>query len=243
MIDKSTVAHTDHSRSASLGGPSRGEGLAETLEHAREFGQALTRRLAAGPTGSLGVLRWIAGYAAWTLVGVMTVVAFLHGRPQAGTLWWLLVLGAELSVLPQAESQKHAVQHWLFIVVIVFALLGMLVFFSAPGDSWWGNVGGSLMIAAALASAPAEWAVFVVKRMAGWITAGLAVVLAWALLTAVGLKFTDPVVAAVDPPALLVWDAVVQGVAALLAAAAAAGALVWGVRQYRCTHGGGSGQC
>jgi hypothetical protein len=212
----------------------------ETLEHAREFGQALTRRLAAGPTGSLGVLRWVAGYLAWALTAAMLVAALLHGRPQAGTLWWLFVLGAELAVIPQAESQRHAVQHWLFITVIVFALLGMLVFNAALGDGRWFNVGGWLVIAAALAPAPAEWAVFAVKRVAGWITAALVLVLAWALLARLGLEATDPVVRAVDLPMLPVWDVVVQGFAALLAAAAAAGALVWIVRRYRRRHDAGS---
>lgn len=224
---------------AAMAGPSRAEQLAETLERAGEFGQAVARRLAQPPRGG-HVLRWAASWLAYSLL--LVALGWLWtARPPAVVWVALFVIAAEVSLPVESE---HLLRHWVWIVMVTFA------FGAAAGWAYAGIPehalprglqGGMdavllIMIAGALNRAPMNAVILWSERLGRWALGLWAWFLVYVVLAATGLSLLHPVVAAIDPPYQQVFDAVVQGAAFVVAAAAAASAIWLVFRAHRLRH-------
>ncbi len=216
--------------------PRAGDRVGDAVDRLREAVGALGRRLLQGPSGSLPLLRWILSRLAWAVVVIAAALALLHGRPGQGTLWWLFILAAALAIWVEHETAHEAAMHWAGVLAFPFGLAGAYTFAVRPQDGGWLAVGVFGMIAAALSVDPVVWAVYLIRLVARWVLAALAAVAAYAVLANTGLSLLDPWVRKVDPPAAVLLDAVVQGIAALIAGGAAVAVIWLVIRHYRRTH-------
>src|SRR5712692_5038741 len=135
---------------------------------AADVASAAWRRFLHGPSGSVGIVRWVGTWVAYIFLALVSVVTALRERPHQVTLWWLLLLARLVgNVAATAREQKrHDPRAWAGIV-LVFLISGMAV------PSAWQGVGLTLLIAAASYSWPLERAVILVQRVGSWTTAAL----------------------------------------------------------------------
>ncbi len=203
-------------------------GFHETAEIAAEVTSATWRRFLRGPVGSIGIVRWVGAWAAYASLAVLAVTAAIRERPHQVTLWCLLLLAWLVSNVSSAarEQKRHDPKAWLY-VAIVFLISGMAVSFA------WYSVGVILLLAAAIDSRPVEWAAIVVRRVAGWATAALAWLGAWALLTNVSLAAVEPMTRIMNPRGSSTLGTVLSAVLALLSAGTVLVVLWLLVRRFR----------
>ncbi len=202
--------------------------LSEGAHVAADIASVAWRRFLCGPVGSMGLARWVATWAAYVFFALLAVATVLHERPHQVTLWWLLLLAWLASNVASSarEQKRHDPKAWM-LVAVVFLVSGMAVPFA------WYSVGLFLLIAAAIHSRPVEWAALFVGRVAGWGTAALAWLCAWALLVNVSLAALEPVTRAVKPRGSSVLISVLSGVSAVFSTGAALAMLWLLLRRYR----------
>jgi len=189
---------------------------------------ATWRRFLRGPGGSVGIVRWVGAWVVHTLLALVSVTTALRERPHQLTLWWLLILAWFVSNVAAAarEQKRHDPRAWVG-VMIVYLIGGMAVPFA------WQGVGLTLLIAAAIHSWPVEVVVVLVRRAAGWATAALIWVGAWALLTNLGLAVLEPAPRAVNARGASVLSIALSAVSTVLSASSALLVLWIVVRGYR----------
>ncbi len=200
----------------------------EAADIAADVASASWRRFLRGPVGSIGIVRWVGAWVACTFLALLTVATALRDRPQQVTLWWLLLLAWLVSNVASVarEQKRHDPKSWM-LVAVVFLVSGMAVPFA------WYSVGLFLLIAAAIHSRPVEWAALFVGRVAGWATAALAWLGAWALLVNTSLAALEPMTRAVNPHGSSVLNTVLSAVSAVLSTGAALAVLWLLLRRYR----------
>ncbi len=196
-----------------------------------DIASAAWRRFLCGPIGSIGLVRWVAAWAAYAFLALLCVATALRERPHQVTLWWLLLLAWLASnVASSARVQKrHDPRAWV-LITLVFLTGGMAVQFA------WHSVGLMLLIAAAIHSWPVEWAVVLVQRLGGWVTATLMWIGAWALLTNLCLVAFEPAIRAANPRGVSVFGAVLSVVSIMLSWGAALLVLWLLLRGYQRIH-------
>lgn len=205
--------------------------LRETTHVASGVASAAWRRFLRGPSGSVGIVRWVGTWVAYTFFALVSVATALRERPHQVVLWWLLILAWFASNVAAAarEQKRHDPRAWAWIA-LVFIIGGMAV------PSAWEGVGLMLLIAAASCSWPLERAVILVQRAAGWMTAALIWVGTWTLLTNLGLAALEPVARAVNQVRVVVLSGALQAASALLSVGSALLVLWLVVHGYRRLH-------
>jgi hypothetical protein len=190
--------------------------FSDTARVGAEIASAAWRRFLCGPIGSMELVRWVAAWAAYAFLALLSVATVLRERPHQVTLWWLFLLAWLASnVASSAREQKqHDPRAWV-LVTLVFLISGMAL------QSAWHSIGLILLIAAAIHSWPVEWAVVLVQRFAGWVTATLMWIGAWRLLTNLCLVAFEPAIRAANPRGVGVLGAVMSEVSIVLSAGAA----------------------
>jgi hypothetical protein len=173
-------------------------------------------------------MRWVAAWAAYAFLALLSVATVLRERPHQVTLWWLLLLGWLASNVASSarEQKRHDPRAWV-LITLVFLTGGMAVQFA------WRSVGLILLIAAAIHSWPFEWAVVLVQRLGGWVTATLMWIGVWALLTNLCLVAFEPAIRVANPHGFSVFGAVLSAVSIVLSAGAALLMLWLLLRGYR----------
>jgi hypothetical protein len=173
-------------------------------------------------------MRWVAAWAAYAFLALLFVATVFRERPHQATLWWLFLLAWLASNVASSarEQKRHDPRAWV-LITLVFLTGGMAVQFA------WRSVGLILLIAAAIHCWPFEWAVFLVQRIAGWVTATLMWIGAWALLTSLCLVAFEPTIRAANSRGVSVSGAVLGAVSIVLSASAALLALWLLLRGYR----------
>ncbi len=206
--------------------------LSKAADVVVDIASAAWRRFLRGPVGSMGFVRWVAAWAAYAFFALLSAATTLRERPHQVTLWWLLLLAWLASNVASSarEQKRHDPRAWV-LITLVFLTGGMAVQFA------WLGVGLILLIAAAIHSWPFEWAVVLVQRLAGWVTATLMWVGAWALLTNLCLVVLEPATRAANSRGAGVFGAVLGAVSIVLSAGAALLILWLLLRGYRRVRG------
>jgi hypothetical protein len=159
---------------------------------------------------------------------LLSVATVLRERSHQVTLWWLFLLAWLVSTVASSarEQKRHDPRAWV-LITLVFLTGGMAVQFG------WRSVGLILLIAAAIHSWPIEWAVVLAQRLAGWATATMMWIGAWALLTNLCLVAFEPAIRAVNPRGVSVFGAVLGAVSIVFSEGAALLVLWLLLRGYR----------
>ncbi len=173
-------------------------------------------------------MRWMAAWAAYAFLLLLSVATALRARPHQVTLWWLLLLAWLASNVASSarEQKRHDPRAWV-LITLVFLTGGMAVQFS------WLSVGLILLIAVAIHSWPLEWAVVLVQRIAGWVTATLMWIGAWAILTNLCLVGLEPAIRAANPCRVSAFGAVLGAISIVLSGGTALLVLWFLLRGYR----------
>ncbi len=196
-----------------------------------DVASAAWRRFLRGPSGSVGIVRWVGTWVAYIFLALVSVATALREHPHQVTLWWLLLLARLVGNVAAAarEQKRHDPRAWAGIV-LVFLISGMAV------PSAWQDVGLTLLIATAIHSWPLERAVILVQRAAGWTTAALIWISAWTLLTNLGLAALEPVTRAVIQHGVGALSIALLAVSAALSAGSALLVLWLVVHGYQRLH-------
>ncbi len=193
-----------------------------------DIASAAWRRFLRGPVGSMGLVRWVAAWAAYAFLALFSVATVLRERPHQVTLWWLFLLAWLASNVASSarEQKRHDPRAWV-LITLVFLTGGMVA------QSAWHSVGLILLIAAAIHSWPLEWAVVLVQRFAGWATTILMWIGAWALLTNLCFGAVEPAIRAAHPHGVSAVGAVLGMMSIVLSWGAALLVLWLLLRGYR----------
>ncbi len=202
--------------------------FSEAAHVGADIASAVWGRFLRGPVGSMGLVRWAAAWAAYAFLALLSVATVLRERPHQVTLWWLLLLAWLASNVASSarEQKRHDPRAWV-LIMLVYLTGGMAVQFV------WRSVGLILLIAAVIHSWPFEWVVVLVQRLAGWVTASLVWIGAWALLTNLCLVAFEPAIRAANPRGSDVFGALLGAVSIVLSAGAALLVLWLLLRGYR----------
>ncbi len=205
--------------------------FSEAAHVAADIWSATWKRFLCGPVGSMGLARWVAAWAAYAFFALLSVATVLRERPHQVTLWWLLLLAWLASNVASSarEQKRHDPRAWV-LITLVFLTGGMAVQFA------WCSVGLILLIAAAIHSWPVEWTVVLVQRLAGWVTATLMWIGAWALLTNLRLVAFEPAIRAANPRGTNAFGGILGAVSIVLSWGAALLVLWLLLRGYRRIH-------
>jgi hypothetical protein len=163
----------------------------------------------------------VGAWVAFAFLAGLSVTTAIREPPRQVTLWWLLLLAWLVSNVASAarEQKRHDPEAWVHVTV-VFLVSGIAVPFA------WYSVGLFLLIAAAIHSRPVEWGVIFAQRVAGWATAALVWLGAWALLA----NALEPVTRAVNPRGSGVLSVVLSGVSVVFGAVTAL-VVLWPLRR------------